>query len=98
MVPLALGLRHEFEIIFCTSTSTLLAFKVGVVPLDIMSAQLRSVPVVSFNCDFAQSAFSYVHLVHSAPKLHHSVSTSWWAGCFSISEGDPWFPFTIEPF
>ena len=85
-MPLALGLRHEIEVFLFTSTSTVRAFKVGVVPLDVMSAQLRSVPVVSFNCDFAQSAFSYVHLSHAAPKLHHSVSTSWWAGCFSISE------------
>ena len=86
MVPLALGLRHEFEVFFFTSTSTVLAFKVGVVPLDVMSAQLRSVPVVSFNCDFAQCAFLYVHVFHSAPKLNHSVSPFWWAGCFNISE------------
>ena len=85
-MPLALGLCHEFEVFFFTSTSTIFAFKVGVVPLDLFSAQLRSVPVVSFNCDFAQSAFLYVHLDHSAPTLHQSLSTSWWVGCFGISE------------
>ena len=85
-MPLALGLRHGFEILVFTSTSTVLALKASVVPLDVVSAQLRSVPVVSFNCDFAQSAFLYVHLAHSAPTLHQSLSTSWWVECFGISE------------
>ena len=70
-MPLALILDHLSEVCFSAPTPTIFTLDVGGVPFNVMLAQLSSVPVVSFDCNFPVPTFLNVLF---------DVSTLWSCG------------------
>ena len=67
-------------------------------PLDIVLAQLSSIPVVSFDCDSTLPTLLDVPFVLSAPRHHSPKSACWRAICSSVAECDSRFRFAIKLF